>query len=267
MEAAVPAGAAATTAATGTAGRAPSSAQVPWMITVHLDSVVFDSVTVWDRVARAVLAERAVTAGDRLPDPLVLALATGKLRGISDALSHVIRSRTGASVTSTLIRLRIFHLLSSAVRDTDLARPGAGELLTRIAATDARIAYLSSMPRTWVETLDTHLGLPEPHVLLTTEQLRSPRPDPYGHLLASHQLGVPARLGVALESGSDGISAALTAGLRVIAVVPKDMTGGTDRLTLVSDLRDVDLAAAREALCADRALSRGPAGSALGDTA
>ena len=75
------------------------------------------------------------------------------------------------------------------------------------------------------------------------------------------------RLGVALESGSDGISAALTAGLRVIAVVPKDMTGGTDRLTLVSDLRDVDLAAAREALCADRALSRGPAGSALGDTA
>ena len=61
------------------------------MITVHLDSVVFDSVTVWDRVARAVLAERAVTAGDRLPEP------DGFLRSNS-MLVHVRAAEHGAGI-------------------------------------------------------------------------------------------------------------------------------------------------------------------------
>ncbi|MCX0278236.1 hypothetical protein NLM24_48450, partial [Nocardia zapadnayensis] len=87
--------------------------------------------------------------------------------------------------------------------------------------------------------------------LLTAEQVRRRRPHPYSHLLAAHQLGMPARFGVAVESGSDGITAALDAGLRVVAVVPPEMSGGAGRLALVDDLAHIDLAAVRAGVHAD----------------
>lgn len=233
----------------------------PWMLTVHLDSVVFDAETVWERVGRAVLSDCGVPelAAGPLPDPLALALAAGDLVDISEALAQVIANRTGTSTTSALLRMRIFHRLSATARDADLACPGAREFLARAAATDARIAYLTSMPRSWVEALSEHLALPQPHVLLTAEQVRRRRPHPYAHLLAVHQLGIPARFGVAVESGSDGITAAMDAGLTVMAIVPPEMSGGSGRLTLVGDLADVDLAAARAAIHADWARERAAA--------
>lgn len=225
----------------------------PWMLTVHLDSVVFDAETVWQRVGREVLADCGCStiAAGALPDPLALALAAGDLVDISEALARVIADGPGTNVTSALLRIRIFHRLSATARDGDLACPGARAFLTRAAATDARIAYLTSMPRSWVEELSEHLALPQPHVLLTAEQVRRRRPHPYSHLLAAHQLGVPAQFGVAVESGSDGITAALDAGLRVMAVVPPEMSGGAGRLTLVDDLAHIDLAAVRAGMHAD----------------
>ncbi|MCK1803494.1 hypothetical protein MTQ12_10610 [Brevibacterium sp. R8603A2] len=233
----------------------------PWMLTVHLDSVVFDAETVWQRVGREVLTDCGCStiAAGALPDPLALALAAGDLVDISEALAQVIANRTGTSTTSALLRMRIFHRLSATARDAELTCPGARAFLARAAATDARLAYLTSMPRSWVEALSEHLALPQPHVLLTAGQVRRRRPHPYSHLLAAHQLGVPARFGVAVESGSDGITAALDAGLRVVAVVPPEMSGGSGRLTLVGDLADVDLAAARAAIHADWARERAAA--------
>ena len=56
----------------------------PWMLTVHLDSVVFDAETVWQRVGREVLADCGCStiAAGALPDPLALALAAGALASV-----------------------------------------------------------------------------------------------------------------------------------------------------------------------------------------
>ncbi|GAA4282596.1 hypothetical protein GCM10022261_01270 [Brevibacterium daeguense] len=230
-------------------GRAddPGEQPLPWSVVVYIDLVLFDAAALWKAVSRQVLSDYRVETPDRLPDALVLALSTGDLQQISTALTDAVSARTGTRVTAELMRLRIHSHLIRALDGMTL-HPSARTFLHRALSSGAKVAFLSSMPRSWVRRLCEVMVLPRPHLLLTGDEVCRGRPDPYGYLLAVHQLGIPARYGVAVDSGADGIKAAMAAGYKVIALVPKDMTGGSGRLRLVGDLAEIDLGAVRSAL-------------------
>jgi beta-phosphoglucomutase-like phosphatase (HAD superfamily) len=225
----------------------PDVQSMPWSVVVYIDLVLFDAAALWTSVSRRVLSDYRVETPDRLPDSLVLALSTGDLQRISAALTDSISARTGTRVTAELVRLRIHSHLVRALGGMTL-HPSARTFLHRALSSGAKVAFLSSMPRSWVRRLCEVLVLPRPHLLLTGDEVCRGRPDPYGYLLAVHQLGIPARYGVAVDSGADGIKAAMAAGYKVMALVPKDMTGGSGRLGLVGDLSEIDLGAVHSAL-------------------
>lgn len=83
-------------------------------------------------------------------------------------------------------------------------------------------------------------GLPEPRVLIASEDVARGKPAPDGWLLAASRLGVATADCLVVEDAPPGIAAALAAGARVLAVTtthPAARLGGAARI--VTNLTDV----------------------------
>lgn len=102
--------------------------------------------------------------------------------------------------------------------DTDgvMGIEGATQLV-RFLPLDAW-AVVTSGTRDTAMTRLTHTGLPIPSVLVTAEDVKRGKPDPEAYLLAAAKLGVPPERCVVVEDAPVGISAAHSAGMRVVAV-------------------------------------------------
>ena len=102
--------------------------------------------------------------------------------------------------------------------DTDgLSRyPGAMELLARLPADRWGIAT-SGTRRTALHRL-RHVGLPEPAVLVTADDVRRGKPDPEPYRLAAMGVGWPPADCLVIEDAPAGIRSARSAGARVVAV-------------------------------------------------
>jgi sugar-phosphatase len=87
------------------------------------------------------------------------------------------------------------------------------------------------------------LGLPDPSVLVTADDVARGKPAPDPYLLASARLGVPPRRCVVIEDAPAGIASARAAGARVIAVAsthPAEALAGAD--AIVSSLSSLAIA-------------------------
>lgn len=114
-------------------------------------------------------------------------------------------------------------------RDTQPALPGVVELLDALAGAGVPCAIASSSPGSWIETHLARLALGDRFRAIASEDRvdgrAKPAPDTY--LLACEDLGADPNRTVALEDSAPGITAALAAGLTVVAV-PSPITRHTD---------------------------------------
>jgi mannitol-1-/sugar-/sorbitol-6-phosphatase len=97
-----------------------------------------------------------------------------------------------------------------------LVYPGAVRLLSGLPK--ERWAIATSGTRRTATTRITHVGLPEPSVLVTADDVRNGKPAPDPYLLAAERLGVSASRCLVIEDAPAGVRSARTAGARVIAV-------------------------------------------------
>lgn len=107
-------------------------------------------------------------------------------------------------------------------------RDGIAELITCARATGVGVAIASSSPREWGDAHLDRLGITSHFDAIATAggRLRSrPRPDTY--LEACRALGLEPGTCLAIEDSVVGCSAAVTAGLRCVAI-PNDITAGQD---------------------------------------
>ena len=127
--------------------------------------------------------------------------------------------------------------------DTDLdgvrALPGVAELLGSLPAN--RWAIATSAPRSVALARLGHVGLPEPAVLVTVDDVARGKPEPDPYLLAARRLGYPPQQCLVVEDAPAGIKAAATAGAYVVAVTTtheaRALQGANSVVAQPADLR------------------------------
>lgn len=127
--------------------------------------------------------------------------------------------------------------------DVEPLRPGVADLMAAATRRGLVLAVVSSSSARWVRGHLTRLGVIHHFTTVVTgddEPRHKPAPDLYLRALAD--TGLAAEEAVAFEDSPSGVRAALTAGLRVVAVPTATATAGFELATLVVPaLTDVDL--------------------------
>jgi HAD superfamily hydrolase (TIGR01509 family) len=139
----------------------------------------------------------------------------------------MLRDRSGRHVDADAVqRLRRAHRDDLLAREQ--VRPGVEQWLDDARRLGLAIGIASSSEHGWVESHLSRLGLRDrfSHLACYSEALRA-KPEPDTYLAACAALGVTPTDALALEDSPNGIAAAKTAGLRVVAV-PNGVTAGMD---------------------------------------
>ncbi|MGJ1409648.1 HAD family hydrolase [Sphingobacterium thalpophilum] len=124
--------------------------------------------------------------------------------------------------------------------------PFAEEILAYLQEQQIRIGLVTSSYRSTVDTvLGKHGLLRYFEFFVTRECVESPKPDPEPYLLALKKLDLPGEACVAIEDTITGSTAALAAGLQLIAVTKQAVERA--RLTTVENIVE-NLSEAKEML-------------------
>lgn len=136
-------------------------------------------------------------------------------RRSADTVAELIAEPDRAAALALIDRYEV----DDAVNVT--AIPGAIDLLNTIAP--QRWAVVTSGTRDLATARLRAAGIPEPHVLVTADDVANGKPDPEGYRSAAAQLGLAPDDAVVLEDAMSGIAAARAAGVRaVIGVGSRD---------------------------------------------
>jgi HAD superfamily hydrolase (TIGR01509 family) len=121
----------------------------------------------------------------------------------------------GAALVSEML-----ELMHGLVRQAVDARPGAVELLARLAALDGvSLGLASNSPRYLVDDALATAGMTGSFdVIVTSDDVEHAKPAPDIYRLACERLGVDPSDAIALEDSASGVAAAKAAGLTVIGV-------------------------------------------------
>lgn len=171
-------------------------------ILFDLDGVLADSTAVVDRVWRVWADERGLDG---------------------NAIMEVAHGRPSAEI----IREIAPHL--RVEEEVELLENREAEDLTGVVGILGAADFVRSLPPTsWaVVTSGTTtvarprlaaVGIPEPPVLITANDIDMGKPDPEGYLAAAERLGAPANGCIVIEDSPAGLEAARAAGMKTIGV-------------------------------------------------
>ncbi len=120
-----------------------------------------------------------------------------------------------------------------------VARPGAAGLITALRAEGVATAVATTGTGDWVlPLLDVLFGLDAFDVVVTGSDVTDLKPDPAVYLETLVRLDLTPAAAVAVEDSANGVQAAVSAGLRCVAVV-NDYTRGQDLSGAVAVLDDM----------------------------
>ncbi len=197
-------------------------------VVFDLDGVLLDSERLWDRARRQVADEHG---GRWRPE------ATSDMQGMSSLeWSRYLREQLGVELgEERIVELVVDALLDRYRQDLPLL-PGAAEAVARIGRRWP-LGLASSANRPVIDEFLGLSGLTDAFgVTVSSEEVARGKPHPDVYLEASRRLGAPSGDCVAIEDSSNGIKAALAAGMRVAVVPNRDFppdAGLLDRADLV----------------------------------
>lgn len=197
-----------------------------------LDGVLADSTAVVDRVWRVWADERGLDG---------------------DAIMKVAHGRPSAEI------IRDFAPELSVESEVEILEHREAEDLSGLVGIRGATKLVRSLPlASWaVVTSGTTtvaqprlaaVGIPEPPVLITANDIVRGKPDPEGYLAAAGRLGAPAHRCIVIEDSPAGLAAARAAGMKTIGVTttfPAESLAPVD--ALVSSLEAVRLERVDEA--------------------
>ena len=142
--------------------------------------------------------------------------------GLEAELSGQMAAHGVSEPWEVLTALRV-SIYTEMVADPQVIRdnqwPHAVELLRTSGENACRTALATMSARKEALHVLQALGLEESlDLVLTREDVRQPKPDPEIYLLAAQKMGVPPEEFLTLEDSSNGVRAAVDAGMNVIAV-------------------------------------------------
>ncbi len=111
----------------------------------------------------------------------------------------------------------LFDLFGTLVDDEGNAFDGVIDMLSELPSD--RWAIVTSCSRRLADALIARSGLPQPRAVITADDVARGKPAPDGYLLAASRLRVEAARSLVVEDSPQGIAAARTAGMDVVAVL------------------------------------------------
>lgn len=125
-------------------------------------------------------------------------------------------------------------------------RPGAGELLDRLAVAGVPLALVSSSLRVLVDAALVTLGEHRFVATVAGEEVVRGKPDPEPYLTAARLLAVPPASCLVLEDAPSGIASGEAAGCLVVGVPDTVPLDPAPFRPVLASLADVDLSSLRE---------------------
>ena len=219
------------------------TAVLPDAVVFDFDGTIFDSETPIFQAYAAALADMGLTL-------TVPGWATVVGHGEDDSY-RAMCAAVGVEFDRADLEAR-YALQDRSWRDTLPVLPGVEALLAELADAGVPCGIASSSPATWVETHLVRLGLRERFSVIASRDHVGGRskPDPASYRYAVEQLGADPARSIAIEDSSPGVTAALAAGLAVVAV-PSEITRHTDLSAAhvsVASIADLTLARLAELL-------------------
>ncbi len=125
-----------------------------------------------------------------------------------------------AALAATLHRDKTRRFAALVRTGAMKARPGAAELITALRAESVATAVATTGTSDWVlPLLDILFGLDAFDIVVTGSDVTDLKPDPAVYLETLARLNLTPADAVAVEDSANGVQAAVSAGLRCVAVV------------------------------------------------
>ncbi|WP_285636758.1 HAD family phosphatase [Lentzea sp. NBRC 102530] len=173
-----------------------------------LDGVLIDSEQVWDEVRQSFAAAHG---GTWTPE------ATRAMQGMSTPeWAAYLVSDVGVQLKPDEVSAGVIAEMQKAYAAHLPVLPGAVEAVQAVASRYP-VAIASSAPAVLIRVFLDVTGLPVP-VAVSSESCAAGKPAPDVYLAAAEQLGVAAAACYAVEDSTNGLKAALAAGMTVLAV-------------------------------------------------
>ena len=193
-------------------------------VVFDLDGVVVDSEQVWDDVREQLAKER----GGRWHEG-----AQADMMGMSSPeWSAYMHDEIGLAETPEEINDEVVRRMLGRYRERLPLIPGAVDAVRRLAP-EFRLAIASSSNRPLIETVLEQAGIADLfEAVVSSEEVAGGKPAPDVYLEAAKRLGVEPGRAAAIEDSSNGIRAAHSAGMRVIALPNAHYPPAPDALAL-----------------------------------
>ncbi|MFD5826831.1 HAD family hydrolase [Lentzea sp. NPDC060358] len=173
-----------------------------------LDGVLIDSEQVWDEVRQSFARAHGGTWTDEATRAMQGMSTPEWARYLVDAVGvQLAPSEVSAGVVAEMEKAYAAHLP---------VIPGAVEAVRAVASRFA-VAIASSAPAVLIKVFLEVTGLPVP-VAVSSEECDAGKPSPDVYLLAASRLGVAPSSCYAVEDSTNGLKAAMAAGMTVLGV-------------------------------------------------
>jgi len=193
-----------------------------------MDGVLVDSAPLHVRAYEQVFRDAGIEFSDAARD----AVRQGKPR------SEVIE--IGVPGANAVIKQALFDAKPNALATLlqtaqHVSMPGATRTVRALAERGVAMGVVtnSSAPEMWLKAAGV---LEQMSVLITRNDVSSPKPSPEGYLLAAERLGVQAADCIAFEDSLDGWTAATGAGMRTVLVATTPPAWAESSIELVSTM-------------------------------
>lgn len=194
-----------------------------------LDGVLIDSETVWDEVRQDFAARHG---------GVWTAEATRAMQGMSTPeWGAYLVSAVGVQLSAAEASAGVIAEMEKAYATHLPVIPGAVDAVRAVAARFP-VAIASSAPAVLIKVFLDVTGLPVP-VAVSSEECAAGKPSPDVYLLAASRLGVDASSCYAVEDSTNGLKAALAAGMTVFAVPNPHFPPAEDVLAQVRVLSSI----------------------------
>ena len=200
-----------------------------------LDGVLVDSEQTWDEVRRAVVAEHG---GRWTPE------ATRAMQGMSTPeWARYLVEELGARLRPDRVAEVVIEEMAARYGDGPPVLPGAAETVRAVAGRHP-VAIASSSPPVLIKAFleATNLAGLVP-VAVSSQEVAAGKPAPDVYLKAAELLGVQPETCAAVEDTTNGLRAALDAGMTVYAVpnphFPPDPAVLAEAAVVLGDIREL----------------------------
>jgi HAD superfamily hydrolase (TIGR01509 family) len=183
---------------------------VPAAVVFDLDGVLIESEQVWDAAREELVRERGGKWDER---------ATTDMMGMSSKeWSSYMHDRLGVPMTPAEINDDVVRRVAAAYQDHLPLLPNAVETVQELARR-WRLGVASSSNRPIIELVLDRMGVRNCFdAVVSSEEVANGKPAPDVYLAVAGELVIDPKGCVAIEDSTNGIKAAVAAGMRTIAV-------------------------------------------------